>query len=63
MPAAFFARGVFIMLFDIITAVILFQFLRAISRLNEQRHGDVLNYVSKQNAPWARDRSQAGLQG
>jgi hypothetical protein len=46
MHAALFRR-LFEMLFDIITAVILFQVFGVLSRLVERRRGDVLYYVSQ----------------
>jgi hypothetical protein len=36
------------MIFDIVCIAILFQSIRVVSRLIGQRHGDVLDYVTRQ---------------
>jgi hypothetical protein len=42
-----FHRRLIFMIFDIITVLILFQIINVFSRLIGQRHGDVLDYVSR----------------
>jgi hypothetical protein len=48
-PAVFFTGGV-VMIFDIVSVAILFQILRVFSRLIGQRHGDVLDYIARQES-------------
>jgi hypothetical protein len=42
------------MLFDVITALILFQCISVLSRSIERRRGDMLCYVSKSDTRWRR---------
>jgi hypothetical protein len=42
------------MLFDVITALILFQCISVLSRSIERRRDDVLYYVSKSDTCWRR---------
>jgi len=41
------------MIFDIVSVAILFQTIKVFSRLIGQRHGDVLDYVSRQESSLA----------
>jgi hypothetical protein len=47
MPARFSTEA-YVMIFDIVCIAILFQTIRVVSRLVGQRHGDVLDYVTRQ---------------
>jgi hypothetical protein len=48
-----FHRRLIFMIFDIITVIILFQATKVLSRLVEQRRGDVLDYVARQQSTLA----------
>jgi hypothetical protein len=43
-----FSTEAYVMIFDIVCIAILFQTIRGVSRLIGQRHGDVLDYVTRQ---------------